>query len=201
MAGAALGILAGIVHVASYGIYFRKILRNEVLPNTATWILWVFLSALNAASYIVMSQDPLKGTVAVAGAASCTVIFLFSLCKGRFSPVRGFDLITVAVGIISGAAWIAFQSATFANLLLQAGFLLSMVPTYRKVLRDGASEPPLPWFLWSLAYVISTSVVIIRWNGNFPDLAYPVLCMLSHGGVGAIAVINKNKNQKHSVRQ
>jgi hypothetical protein len=184
----ALVAVATTLHLSAYVIYARKTGRGEATLNTATWILWVFLSALNAASYVLMSGDPMKGAVACAGAVACTVTLAFALAKGRVSAVGLWDGAALGVGILAAAAWLAFRSATYANLILQGGFIVSMIPTYRGILKDARAEPALPWFMWGSAYAVNLCVVVLRWHGHAADLAYPCINLVTHSGVGFAAV-------------
>lgn len=193
-ATAILGFTAGTIHLSGYAVYGRKMQRGQVVPNAATWLLWVLLSSLNAVSYLVMSGDPAKSAVAFAGATACTIIFGWSLAKGRVSRIAAVDALALGVGVLAAASWIAFRSATYANLILQAGFIASMVPTYRAV-RDGkAFEHPLPWFLWASAYILIASVVVLRWQGRPADLAYPLINLVTHGGICLLAATRTLRN-------
>lgn len=185
----ALGVAAAAIHLSAYGVYARQTSRGETRLNTATWILWVFLSALNAASYLMMSGDPAKATVACAGAAACTITLAFALAKGKASPIAAWDGAALAAGLAAAAAWWIWRSATSANLILQAGFVISMIPTYRGIIRDPASERPLPWFMWGSAYAVILAVVLLRWKGHPADLAYPCINLVTHSGVGWCIII------------
>ncbi|MEY4745123.1 MAG: hypothetical protein RL272_1068 [Candidatus Parcubacteria bacterium] len=188
-ASSVLGLAAAAIHLAAYGVYARQTSRGETRLNTATWILWVFLSALNAASYLMMSGDPAKATVACAGATACTMTLGYALLRGKASAIAPWDGAALAAGLFAAAAWWLWRSATSANLILQAGFVISMIPTYRGVFRDPRSERPLPWLMWGSAYAVSLAVVLLRWRGHAADLAYPCINLVTHSGVGWCAII------------
>ncbi len=186
---AVLGLAAAAIHLSAYAVYARQTGRGETRLNTATWILWVFLSALNAASYLMMSGDPAKAAVACAGAAACTVTLAFALLKGRASPIAPWDGAALAAGLAAAGAWWVWRSAATANLILQAGFVISMVPTYRAILRDPRAEKPLPWLMWGTAYAVTLATVILRWRGHPADLAYPGINLVTHSGVGWCVIL------------
>lgn len=189
--------LATGLHLSAYAVYARKTGRGEATLNSATWILWVFLSALNATSYVLMSGDPMKGAVACAGAVACTVTLAFAVAKGRASTIGLWDGAALGVGLLAASAWLAFRSATYANLILQAGFVVSMIPAYRAVLRDPRAEPPVPWLMWGTAYAVNLCVVLLRWRGHAADLAYPCINLVTHSGVGIVALLLLRR-QRHS---
>ena len=78
---ATLGLIAGSVHLSAYALYLRQVLRGTSRPNTATWTLWTFLAALNAASYLAMCRDPAKAATPIAGALACAAVLTVSFWK------------------------------------------------------------------------------------------------------------------------
>lgn len=190
-----LGVAAAAIHLSAYVVYARQTGRGETRLNTATWILWVFLSALNAASYLMMTGDPAKSAVSCAGAVACTVTLAFALAKGRASPIAPWDGAALAAGLCAAAAWWLWRSATYANLILQGGFIISMLPTYRAVFKDPRTEKPLPWLMWGSAYVVTLCVVLLRWQGHLPDLAYPGINMITHSGVGGCVLLLRRRTK------
>ncbi len=183
----ALAFAAAGVHLSGYAAYLRRTFRGSARPNAATWILWVVLSALNCASYLIMSGDPAKSAIAFAGAAACTIVFVCALARGNLTRIGAGDAAALLFGLAAGAIWWLWKSAGDANLVLQAGFAVSMVPTAVAVVRSPRSEHPLPWFLWTGAYALSLAVVFLRWRGHCADLAYPCVNLVSCAAVGALA--------------
>nr|ALV85544.1 hypothetical protein [uncultured bacterium pA1] len=187
--GAVLGVAAAAIHLSAYAVYARQTSRGETRLNTATWILWVFLSALNATSYLMMSGDPAKAAVACAGATACTITLAYALARGKASPIAAWDGAALAAGLAAAAAWWIWRSAASANLILQAGFVVSMVPTYRAIFKDPRTEKPLPWLMWGSAYAVTLAVVLLRWRGHAADLAYPGINLVTHSGVGWCVIL------------
>lgn len=187
--GALLGIAAAAIHLSAYGVYARQTSRGETRLNTATWILWVFLSALNAASYLMMTGDLVKSAVSLGDATACTATLAYALAKGRTSGIAPADGAALAAGLVAAAAWWLWRSATYANLILQAWFIISMIPTYRAILKDPRTERPLPWLMWGSAYAVTLAVVLLRWRGHAADLAYPGINLVTHSGVGWCVIV------------
>ncbi|MEY4723010.1 MAG: hypothetical protein RLZZ324_523 [Candidatus Parcubacteria bacterium] len=183
----ALSLVGASIKLSAYAKYVFGIRAGTMRPNTATWTLWVFLSSLNSASYLLASGDPYKSAVALAGTTGCVITFAYALRRGSLRPLEGWDRVALAFGILAGVAWIALRSAGVANLILQAGFAISMIPTYRSLLADPDSEKPAPWLLMAAAYAVNACVVVLRWNGIWFALAYPLLNMVTHAGVGLLS--------------
>jgi hypothetical protein len=192
-----LGALSGMTHLVAFAIYNKQMLKGTSRPNTATWTLWVFLTILNASSYTVMTGDFVKGILPTAGALACIFTFLFSLFKGKLSRLDFYDKLALIIGMISGFIWWYYKSATYANLILQISFIISFVPTYRGVWDDPKKEHALPWYVWSVAYFIMTlNVFLFSWRGQYQDLVYPILALLTHAPVGLLTYRKKTALSK-----
>ncbi len=182
-----LGVIAGVMHVVAFVLYNRQMLKGVSRPNTATWTLWVFLTFLNLGSYRAMSGDWVKSILPLASSTACLFTFIFALAKGKLSKIDPWDGAALGVGIIAGFAWWQYNSATYANLILQGSIAISFAPTLRSIRLDRTSEKPLPWFIWSVAYVLSIVVIVMRWRGQWQDFVYPVNCLMLHAAVGLMA--------------
>ena len=184
---AIIGVIAGLLHVFSFVIYNKQLLKGESQPNTSTWILWVYLTVLNCTSYFFMTTDWAKSFLPIASSAAGIATFFVAVFKGKMSKIDPFDAGALVIGLLAGGAWWLYKSATHANLILQISVLLSFIPTYRWVWKNAEREKGLPWYIWTFAYSLSISVVIMRWNGHWQDLAYPINCFFLHLGVGLLS--------------
>jgi len=182
-----LGFVAAAIHLVTFAVYNLKTFRGKSIPNMATWTLWVFLSALGTASYIRMTGDWAKCILSVAGTTACIITFAFALAKGRMSRLDKWDKVVLAGGIMAGIVWWLTRSATYANLILQVCFAVSFIPTVRQVTRLPWLEEPLPWLLWTASHAVNLAVVILRWQGSWPDAVFPVNAIVCHAAVGVIA--------------
>lgn len=181
-----LSIMAGLLQLLAFAIYNKQILQETSQPNTATWTLWFFLTILNASSYLSMSGDWVKCILPFVSSIACVLTFLFSLSKGKFSKLDPWDSIALLIGITAGIVWWYSKSATYANLILQTSIAISFIPTYRGVWKNPLKERALPWYLWSLAYLLLLYVVLLRWSGQYQDLVYPVSGLVFHAMVGVL---------------
>lgn len=181
-----LGYLAGVVLIIGYVIYNGKIFTGKIEPNTATWTLWVCVVGLNAFSYDSMSGDRVKAVVTIASGVACFVTFLFALVLGKFQKLNLWEKRVLAVGLLAICMWGISGEASYANLLLQFAIGISFIPLFRSVRLNPKSEQWLPWVVWVIAYGISITTVILRWNGHWLDLAYPINGFVLHGVVALL---------------
>jgi hypothetical protein len=182
------GIVAGLLHLTASWLYNKRIFRGEIVPNTATWALWVFLTILSASSYAVMTGDMAKYIPTIASAIGTIFICIISLFSGKFKSMEPWEIIILLVGIVSGIVWWIFQSATYANLIVVFAETIAFIPLYRKVWKDPTVERPLPWCVWSMVYPLMIYIVIFHWNGHYQDLVYPVAMLCTHPTVALLTL-------------
>lgn len=182
-----LSIIATVLQLVGFAIYNRQIITKTSKPNASTWILWVYLTVLNFTSYMVMSDDLVKSILPIASSVACILTFCFAWYKGSFSRLNFWDKIVLSIGLIAGAVWWYYQSATYANIIVQIALIVSFIPTIRGVMLDAKNEKALPWWIWTLAYSLQTITVFFRWQGQFQDLIYPINCLILHGIIGFLS--------------
>lgn len=193
------GASAGVLNIMGFIAYNKQVLRGTSHPNSTTWILWLFINILNASSYSVMSGDWTKSILPLANALACTMTFLFSLCKGKLSKIDLWDGLALSIGMISILIWYYCKSATYANLALQASYVVSFLPTARCVWKNPATEKILPWCLWSLAFAFNIIAILLRWKGHYQDLAYPVINItIVLSVILLVSIPHKNHTTKES---
>lgn len=182
-----LGVIAGLMHVSGFVLYYEQTLRKISNPNKTTWILWFVISLLNCVSYIKMSKDITLGFLPMASTFSCMVVAGIFFCKGKLSKLDFLDSIVLLLGIISVFVWQYYNSPTYGNLLLQPCIVISFIPTYRGVWRNAKIEKASPWFIWASAYLLQIALVFLKWE-SFYQLVYPINCLVLHAGVGMLTL-------------
>lgn len=183
-----LSVFAALLLLVAYAIYFRKTSRGDAQPNAASWSLWVFLVALNTVSYGLMTGDSVKAYLSFAGSIAAIAVFVNALVRGRFKRLNKWDIAALTIGFIASFMWWWFRSALYGNLILQLALFISFIPTVSSVLEDPRREPPLPWFLWGVAFAVVFIVVLLRWRGQPQDLVNPIYGIVCHTLVGILAL-------------
>ncbi len=186
-------------HIIAYILYNRNIARQNCRPSITGWLLGSFVSILNAISYFLMTGDFIK-TILPAESTLFHIFTIFMLWrKGNFVKIDTYDKLTFVIGLLVIFVWWRYQNASYANLLLQFCYLISMIPIYRNELKDNKNERPLPWFLWALAHTFNTGTVIARWQKHWPDIIYPTLTTTEHVAAGLLA-LRKTKSPSSVLR-
>lgn len=183
-----LGITASCISIFSYVLYNKNIFTGRCKPNVVTWGLGSFLLIIHTITYIAMSKDAVKGILSITGSAACCLTFIFALFRGQLARIKKFDLCALGIGLIATLVWLLYKNATYANLLLQLCFIISMIPTYRTVWHNSKTEKPLSWLLWAGTNIIMINVVILRWRGQYQDLAAPAIAAIMQISVALLSL-------------
>ena len=158
-----------ILAAVFYNFYIHK---GEIKPNLSSWLIWVFLQLLNSTTFFSMSSDWLKTTNAIVNGLANISILSYSLSKGQFKKLSGWDLSVLVLGLCIGAMWLFTKDAAKANTMLQSAFIIGFIPTISGLIRNPNFEHKTPWLFFSLGHMISVLVILARWNGRYEEIAY-----------------------------
>ena len=176
----ALGVGTALLHGVAYALYNVQAKLGQSHPNAASWSVWVFLAALNALSYRAMSGDVVMALQFMTGSVACILTFLYVLTIGKFSKLKPKEWGLFALGLLATLVWWKFRSATGANMIVLVTFLISFIPTFEGVWRDPFRETPRSWMLWTLAFLVTTTNVVLR-DGKLVALITPIVLLIAHG--------------------
>lgn len=196
-----VAFVATLTHIIAFLLYNKSTFQGKAHPNIATWSIWGVVSLLNFCSYLSMSGDWIKSLMPAASSLLCIATFIIAVVVGRHDRAGRYDVAALIIGLTAVFVWWWLNSATHANLLLQVSIAIGFVPTYNSVWREPKNEAPLPWFLWGSAYVIGTSVVLLRWHNQWQDLVYYISCIFLHLGVGALAIRRESRIKNQTERR
>jgi hypothetical protein len=187
MLSTTLATIASLIQLLAFGIYNQQILTGAAHPNIASWGIWAFITVLNFTSYKEMSRDWVKALLPTVDSLACIATFAITLFTGRVANLDRFDWTAFGIGLIAGLTWYKFRSATFANMIIQVGLVIGFVPTLRGALANHHAENGFCWAMWTFAYLMTGTVVILRWKRQPQDLVNPILCVIAHGAIAIVA--------------
>jgi hypothetical protein len=156
-AAPALGLLAGLVGVASMLPYLGDTVRRSTRPHRGTWVIWSVLGLLVCASQradgatwsLVMSA----GQVAL---NALVVVLAIRLGTGGLSRAEAV-LVALAGGGVAG--WFIVDEPVIATACVIAADLVGAGMMLPKTWRDPGSETPATFALGSLAGAIALGSV------------------------------------------
>ncbi len=191
-----ISIVASIFNLLSGGFYFKQLIKKESIPNPATWIIWFVITILNTATYFLVVKGNFWVSLASAVLAfGISIIFITALIKGRFSPLRTVEIISLILAIGIGIFWKVSGNPLIANIALQVIFLISFYPTAHALLTGVAREKSLPWFFAATSYLLQIINVMLNPVTLFA-LVFPIVNLIGNGGVGVIAYL-QNRRTPH----
>ena len=138
-----------------------------------------------------MSGDVVVALQFFTGSVACILTFLYVLIIGKFSKLKPREWGLFALGLLATLVWWKFRSATGANMIVLVAFFISFIPTFEGVWRDPFKETPRSWMLWTLAFLVTTTNVVLR-DGKLIALIAPIVFLIAHG---SIAILSTQKRK------
>jgi hypothetical protein len=184
-----LTLAASAIFLIAFVLYNRDLFAGRSSPSMASWILFCIITTTNSASYFAMTGDWVKTVVTFTDCFICYVTLAFLVTRrASLKRFAASDWVVIGICAIALGTWWFYRSATAGNLIMQTAAVLSTVPTYRGVISDSRAEPAAPWLLWTFAFMLQLTVVILRWEGHWADLANPIQAGIVHLGIGLLAL-------------
>jgi hypothetical protein len=182
-----LAISAGLTQIYGYIEYGRKTFIGRIKPNAASWGIWAFGAFLESVSYIFLTKDWVKNILPVVCALSAITFFVIALKRKHFLKPTNFELFIVVVDIAIIFVWFVTSSHALANILFVLTAVVSFVPMINNTFRNPKHEHAFPWSIWTLAYLLMTVAVIMRWE-KWEELVYPLVFVILHAVVAYLAL-------------
>lgn len=206
-----LGILAGILQVVGYLIY---ILHENIDPNPVTWFMFAYGTAI--LTLLEWDMGATLPELILPATCSLFAIYVSLSCwinarkrdphkwwpedwwpNDKIQQTSFIADILITLGYVSIWAFVAFGSLTpEIKLIAVFWFLLmsnlSTFPAFYPIIIETYKHPDkenyLPWFIWSVAYVLLCMVTYISHEKLISLLMlYPVSNALLHVAVGFFA--------------
>lgn len=185
-----------VLHLIGYTLYAINTLREEIRPNAASWLMWMFGGVIEYATYeAIDSETWFSSSLPIACLVGLSMIFLATIYVQIRSRLRGADSRAtfhkpepLDYGLISfdagaGLIWLLFNVPTFANMLAVGSSIVTFIPIWRTTLATG-EEKPAPWIFWCLAYAGMALIVFIEGgDAVLNQLFYPVYYLFLHSVV------------------
>lgn len=187
-----LGITAALLHGSGYLVYNIQTKLGKSEPRIITWLIWVFLTIINALSYNVMSGDFVATLQFFMGSVACIITFSYVVMIGKFKKPEKHDWLMFGLAMLAMTVWAIFRSATGANMIILLATTISFIPTLKGVWGNPFVETPPAWNLWTIAYVISTINLVLR---GCPAVAFvgPVAMVFAHGAIAVLSTESRKK--------
>jgi uncharacterized membrane protein YkvI len=191
--------------------YCIKLLRKEISPRIATWLIFEIGVVMSLASYLAGSDHSLiKAALNAADCIQVTVI-LFTLLieqRGRKIQFTKNESVSLCLSGIAAAAWMITKTGWIGFIGFQSVMSVAYLPTIESLLHWHRGTSPEPMEKWGINVFIALIGLIVDITGQRDYLAmvYPlralILCVLvvvlirrweqkSKADIGSIAVESK----------
>lgn len=185
-----LASLAVILELLATGSYIRAVLRREICPSRASWLIWALLEWLTVAS-TVEGGGGLAVAKLAAGALGTSVICLLALGYGTGGRSRT-DVGCFALTLVGIGLWAVLGDPLLALGVFLLADLTGAVPTLLTTWRSPTSERTQPWLLHLIATVaILLTVPAPAWTAGaagFASWAAPLYLLLLYGLIVALTL-------------
>ncbi len=169
-----LPVLAAVANAIGFILYNRQSKAGTSVPNPVSWFIWAFLSVVNLLTFRALS-DTFASLQFFVGSAGCIITFLYVFAIGKFAQPTRTELAVLVIALGAATTGMTFDNPRGANLMVALGLLISFEPTLQNVVRNPASEKPLPWILWTVAFAL-TGLNAYLFNGGWSlTLTVPLL--------------------------
>ena len=191
-----LGGVSVLLAVIGYGYYIRNTLTGHTRPHALTWLVW---SVLN--TFVFFEQ-----TVAGAGAGAWVtltagfanfVIFLLALRHGERTITR-FDWLCIA--LVSGMLlfWTQFQDPNATVLFASTVFLLGLLPTIRKAMRNPHEETAIEYAMAAIKFFLALFALE---SFTFSTAFYPLSLVIANGAFWMYLLIARHRYGPRKARK
>ena len=195
-----LAILAAVLQALGYVLYARLFLKKQIRPNAASSFMFAYGTALLV--LLEYSHGATWELLALPATCAFMSIFIALLClrKGATEPVDKVEAVAFSADVWLTILWFGIAFGYGEITLYSAGFLLAgnvttltaFFPVLRSTWKTPEREQPLPWLVWTSAYIVLAVVTFLADRGQHPALmVYPVLSALLHASVALMALRGK----------
>ncbi len=188
--------MSGVLLLLSMYLYY--VIKGNITPNAATWAIWGSVNVVNSVTYFKVVDGDLSRWAATGAACLGSLLILgYAAFNKRFSKIGPTEWMILAIAGVIVYYWRTSGDDVMANLLLQAVYVLSFIPTVLGVLK-GNKENILPWYIAVVSYMIMTTNLVIHWQPEqqLVSLVHPILIGVM--GNGSVAIAIRHMNKKHN---
>ncbi len=184
-----LGIVAGLLSMVSFIVYYISIFRRKTIPNKTTWFILTIVGILIASSYYAVgARETIWVPIVYIIGPFITFILSLKFGQGGWSS---FDKICLILSIVSIIVWMISGYPLLTLLINIFIDLLGILPTVRKTYLNPNSEDLLTWLLVVIESILNL-FAIREWV--FGIYVYPVYMLVFNGLILFLILLPKLKN-------
>ncbi|MDQ2832325.1 MAG: hypothetical protein M3Y50_01000 [Acidobacteriota bacterium] len=163
--------------------YCVKLIRKEIAPRIATWLIFELGVVMSLASYLAGSERSLmKAALNVADSFQVTVILcaLLIVQRGRKIKFTRNELVSLGISCVAGVAWMLTKTGWIGFVGFQLVMSIAYLPTIESLWRWRPGPAPEPMEKWGINVVIALIGVVVDITDRHDYLAmvYPLRALI-----------------------
>jgi hypothetical protein len=167
---ALIGELAGGLAMVQIIPYIVSILRGHTRPERMSYLIWLIVDVITAASYISVGARTTIWTGLVF-VFTGLLVFILSIKHG-IGGFSTYDVVCLLLALCGVFLWISTQDALLALCFGTAVGLVGYLPTIKKVYFFPQTENTLSWTMTAAASTLN----LFALTTLTPRIALPVVC-------------------------
>lgn len=176
-------IVSMILSLGAFLPYVWSVFRKKAKPHPYTWIIW-FITQGTASLALWYGNGGWGALTISVGTFFVGVVALLSLRYGTKNITRT-DTALLVFALLALVVWWQLDAPILAVVMVSFIDVIGYIPSWRKTAQDPASEPILPWVLFSLGNFLS---LLALTEYNLLTVTYLVTIMIANLVLIAIAL-------------
>ncbi|MEK7092937.1 MAG: hypothetical protein AAB927_00460 [Patescibacteria group bacterium] len=187
----ALAVLAIIIGIAGYGIYYYDIFKGKTKPHPFSWFVWGLMNVI-----VFFAQDTSNAgagewpTALVA--VACLSISFVALFKGE-RGITKLDWACFFAALVGIVLWRITDQPLLAVIIVTITDAIAYIPTYRKAFYKPQEETTVSYALAALRSVFAIaaldSFALVNW-------LFPASLVLTDGGFALMLYVRRRQLAK-----
>ena len=170
-----IGVIASLLTIGSYLLYFRGILFHGTVPHAVSWFVWATFGSIAFLGQVVGHGGAGAWPTGI-GALCAFTIAVIGLRRG-IREIRPLDLFCLTAALFAIGVWRFSDRPLFAVLTVSVADFLAMVPTIRKAWRKPNEETVSTFALTTVRHALSIAALEQR---TALTVLYPCTLILSN---------------------
>ncbi|WP_260737043.1 hypothetical protein [Tunturiibacter lichenicola] len=178
---AAVTVVLLVFYVGSR--YCMKLVRKEISPRIATWLIFEIGVVMSLASYLAGNDHSLtKAALNAADSFQVTVILITLLIeqRGRKIQFTRNELVSLGISCVAALAWIVTKTGWIGFIGFQSVMSVAYLPTIESLWCWKPGPSPEPMEKWGINVIIALIGVVVDITGQHDYLAmvYPLRALI-----------------------
>lgn len=188
------GILSALIVFASYPIYGIRVWQGKIVPNIASWTIFVIISISICLSYNASGATE-NALVTYGPLIGCSAILIITLLRSKEKKLSLLDSICLGLGILSIILWgVTKQDKSLVQYSLYLALftdLIGLIPTIVFLAKHPEKDRPAMWVVFSVGYFFS--IFAIKDN-NFVNWILPIFMVIVPSSIWIPLIVYRVKN-------